>query len=35
VSVISFAKRREVARIKVGDGPKQMEAARVPRALFR
>ena len=29
LSVISFAERREVARIKVGDGPKQIEAARL------
>jgi YVTN family beta-propeller protein len=34
VSVISFAKRREVARIKVGNGPKQMEAARIPASVL-
>ena len=30
LSVISYAERREVARIAVGDGPKQIEAARLP-----
>jgi YVTN family beta-propeller protein len=30
LSVISYAQRREVARIRVGDGPKQIEAARLP-----
>ena len=30
LSVISYAQRKEVARIKVGDGPKQIEAARLP-----
>lgn len=29
LSVISYRERREVARIKVGDGPKQIEAARL------
>jgi DNA-binding beta-propeller fold protein YncE len=31
LSVISIAGRREVRRLKVGDGPKQIEAARLPR----
>ena len=35
LSVISFRGRREVARIPVGDGPKQIEAARLPRAVLR
>ena len=30
LSVISYSERREVARIRVGDGPKQIEAARLP-----
>ena len=30
LSVISFERRREVARLRVGDGPKQIEAARLP-----
>jgi YVTN family beta-propeller protein len=33
LSVISFRGRREVARIRVGDGPKQIEAARLPRRV--
>lgn len=34
LSVISYRQRREVARLAVGDGPKHIEAARVPvRAL--
>jgi DNA-binding beta-propeller fold protein YncE len=32
LSVISYAERREVARVKMGDGPKQVEAARIPEA---
>ena len=35
LSVISFRARREVARIRVGDGPKQIEAARLPRKVLR
>jgi DNA-binding beta-propeller fold protein YncE len=31
MSVISYAERREVARVKMGDGPKQIEAARLPQ----
>ena len=34
LSVISFAKRKEVARIRLGDGPKQIEAARIPEAVL-
>jgi len=34
LSVISYAKRREVARLAVGDGPKQIEAARIPRRVL-
>jgi DNA-binding beta-propeller fold protein YncE len=34
LSVISFAKRREVRRIAVGDGPKQIEPARLPRSVL-
>jgi YVTN family beta-propeller protein len=30
LSVISLAERREVARLPLGDGPKQIEAARLP-----
>ena len=30
LSVISYAARREVARVPMGDGPKQIEAARLP-----
>jgi YVTN family beta-propeller protein len=33
LSVISYAERREVARVKVGDGPKQIEAARLPEEV--
>lgn len=35
VSVISYAARREVARIGVGDGPKHVEAGRVPAEVLR
>jgi DNA-binding beta-propeller fold protein YncE len=31
LSVISFAKRKEIARLEVGDGPKQIEVARLAR----
>ncbi len=34
LSVISFRGRREVARIRVGDGPKQIEAARLPQRVL-
>jgi YVTN family beta-propeller protein len=34
LSVISYAERREVARVRMGDGPKQIEAARIPDDLF-
>ena len=34
LSVISYARRSEVARIKLGDGPKQIEAARIPEAVL-
>ena len=30
LTVVSYAQRKEVARIRVGDGPKQIEAARLP-----
>jgi DNA-binding beta-propeller fold protein YncE len=33
LSVISLAARREVARVRMGDGPKQIEAARLPDAV--
>jgi hypothetical protein len=33
LSVISIAERREVARLKGGDGPKQIEAAELPDAV--
>ena len=33
LSVISIAKRREVARLKPGDGPKELEVARLPQAV--
>lgn len=35
LSVISLRRRREVKRLKVGDGPKQIEPARVPAAVLR
>ena len=35
VSVVSYAEKREVARVPVGDGPKQLEVATVPRAVLR
>ena len=31
LSVISFAKRKEIRRLKIGDGPKQIEAVRLAR----
>jgi YVTN family beta-propeller protein len=34
LSAISYAKREEVARIPVGDGPKHLEAARIPRGVL-
>ena len=34
LSVISYRDRREVARIDVGDGPKQIEAARIPETVL-
>ena len=34
LSVISYASRREVARIKPGDGPKQVEAGRIPEVVL-
>ncbi len=34
LSVISYAERREIARIKPGDGPKQVEAGRIPEAIL-
>jgi hypothetical protein len=33
ISVISYAERREVARLKAGDGPKLIQAARLPAAV--
>jgi DNA-binding beta-propeller fold protein YncE len=35
LSVISFRKRREVRRLRLGDGPKQIEAARLPARVLR
>ena len=35
LSVISVRRRREIRRLKVGDGPKQIEAARLPRSVVR
>ena len=35
LSVISFAKRKEIRRLEMGDGPKQIEAARLPRGAVR
>jgi DNA-binding beta-propeller fold protein YncE len=35
LSVISFRSEREVARLDVGDGPKHIEAARVPRRILK
>ena len=35
VSVVSYAKRREVARVKVGLGPKHLELGSVPRRVLR
>jgi DNA-binding beta-propeller fold protein YncE len=34
LSAISYSKRREVARLAVGDGPKQLEAARIPEDVL-
>ena len=34
LSVISIAQRREVKRLKLGDGPKQIEAAELPEAVI-
>ena len=34
LSVISLKRRKEIRRIKVGDGPKQIEAARLPRRVI-
>jgi YVTN family beta-propeller protein len=34
LSVISVAGRREVARVRMGDGPKQIEAAELPEAAI-
>ncbi len=34
LSVISYRKRRELARLRVGDGPKHVEAARVPTRVI-
>jgi DNA-binding beta-propeller fold protein YncE len=31
LSVISFSKRKEIRRLEIGDGPKQIEAARLAR----
>ena len=33
LSVISYSERREVARVPMGDGPKQVEAARIPEEV--
>ena len=34
LSVVSYASRREVARVKVGDGPKQIEPGSIPIAAL-
>jgi YVTN family beta-propeller protein len=34
VSVVSYSARREVARVRVGHGPKQLEAARIPEDVL-
>ena len=34
MSVISYDRRTEVARVKLGDGPKQIEAARIPESVL-
>jgi CubicO group peptidase (beta-lactamase class C family)/DNA-binding beta-propeller fold protein YncE len=34
LSVISLRRRKEIRRIKAGDGPKQIEAARLPRGVI-
>lgn len=34
LSVLSYAERREVDRLPVGDGPKQVEAARLPESVL-
>lgn len=35
VSVISFARRRQIARIRAGDGPMEMSEGRIPLAVLR
>lgn len=35
VSAISFARRREIARIRAGDGPMEMSAGMIPLAVLR
>jgi DNA-binding beta-propeller fold protein YncE len=35
LSVISLAKRKEIRRLKLGDGPKQIEVARLARRVLR
>jgi YVTN family beta-propeller protein len=35
LSVVSFAERREVARVRVGQGPKHLELGSVPRSVLR
>ena len=35
VSVISFARRREIARIRAGDGPMEMSAGTSPLTVLR
>jgi DNA-binding beta-propeller fold protein YncE len=35
VSVISFARRRQLARIRAGDGPMEMSAAMIPLTVLR
>ena len=32
--MISIRRRKEVRRLEVGDGPKQIEAARLPRGVI-
>jgi DNA-binding beta-propeller fold protein YncE len=35
VSVVSYARAREIARVRVGRGPKHIQAGRVPAAVLR
>jgi hypothetical protein len=35
LSIISIAERKEIARLPIGDGPKHVTIARIPRSLLR